>query len=161
VSGQRRRQSAPRGRTYDDYAGQARYGGGTYEPGYYEYGHPYDRDYQPEGGDDWWEEGTGGLFSPIRVLLGLLVIGAGAVVFYGMFLDRTPLQIPITVGGLAVLGLALVMLAFSSASGAASLGRRGYGGKALIAAIFGGLCAMAGFGSLAGAVVLGMLTASA
>jgi hypothetical protein len=133
------------------YAGQAAY---DYPQGYgdeYDYG-PY---------DGWWEEGTGGMFSPVRLLLGLLVLGAGAVALYGMFLDRTLLQMPITVSGLAVLGVALVLLGFSSARGAASLGRRGYGGRALLAALFGGLCVAAGAGSLAGAIVLGMLAMSA
>jgi len=148
----RRRPPTRHASGYGTYAGQDEY---AYAPGY-EPGYEYD--YGPDRADDWWEEGTGGLFSPVRLLLYLLVIGSGATAIYGMFIDRT---LPITVSGLAVLGLSLALLAFSAAHGAASLGRRGYGGRALLAALFGGLCAMGAAGSLAGAFVLGMLAASA
>jgi hypothetical protein len=129
----------------------------AYEAGPYGYDQPYP--YDPR--DDWWEEGTGGLFSPLRVVLGLLVIGSGLVALWAMFIAETDQQLPITIGSLAVLGLSLGLLALSSASGAANLGRRGYGGRALLAALFGGLCAMGSAGSLAGAITLGMIWLSA
>ncbi len=138
------------------YSAYTDYGSEDYGPGGAAYGaYPYDPS------DEWWEEGTGGMFSPVRVLLGLLVIVSGAATLYGMLFEEQPLQMPITVSGLAVLGLSLGLLALSSASGAASLGRRGYGGRALLAALFGGLCALGAAGALAGAVVLGMIALSA
>lgn len=160
-SGPRRRPPARPARSPGAYAGQAAYDHG-YEQGYgYEqpYGYEAESPYDPD--EEWWDRGTGGMFSPVRVLLFVLVVGAGAVALYGLFLDRTLLQMPIAVSGLAVLGLSSVLLGFSAAHGAANLGRRGYGGKALLAAIFGGLCAAGGLGSLAAAIVLGMLALSA
>lgn len=128
----------------------------------YEEGQPgYDQPYPFDPRDDWWEEGTGGMFSPLRVVLGVLVIGSGLAALWAMFIADTDQQLPITIGSLAVLGVSLGLLALSSASGAASLGRRGYGGRALLAALFGGLCAMGSAGSLAGAIALGMIWLSA
>lgn len=101
------------------------------------------------------------MFSPLRVVLGVLVIGSGLAALWAMFIADTDQQLPITIGSLAVLGVSLGLLALSSASGAASLGRRGYGGRALLAALFGGLCAMGSAGSLAGAIALGMIWLSA
>jgi hypothetical protein len=95
--------------------------------------------------------------TPARFLLVLLLIGSGAVAIYGMFFDRTRLQIPLTVSGLAVFGVGLVLLALMFARGAARLGRQGAGGRALLAALLGGLCAFGAAGSLAGAVILGIL----
>jgi len=163
MSGSRRRQPAG-GRRRGQERYQGGYGdagaqGGYAAPGYYEaYDEPPNAD---EGG--WYaeEKGTGGLFSPVRVTLGLLIIGSGVIALYGMFIDKTPLQLPLVVSGLAVLGFSLLLMAWSSASGALSLGRRGHGGKATLAALFGGLCALGAFGSLSGALVLGMLAASA
>lgn len=134
--------------------------------GYY----PYDYGYElPQGGtegyadydDDWDRVRPVRFFTPVRLLLFLLVLVSAAAALYGLFLDRTLLQMPITVSGLAVLGLALVILAFSSAGAAATLGRRGFGGRALLAAFFGGLCALGAAGSLSGAIILGLLAASA
>jgi len=152
-SGARRRPPARPASGHGAYAG-----GAAYE---YDYPQGYGGEYGYGPDDEWWEEGTGGLFSPVRVLLFLLIVGAGIAALYGMFLDRTPLQMPIAVSGLAVLGLAMVLLGFSAAHGAASLGRRGYGGRALLAALFGGLCVAGGLGALAAAIVLGMLALSA
>jgi hypothetical protein len=122
---------------------------------------------RPAGGyeDEWYEDESderdprrrGRLVTPARFLLVLLLIGSGAVAIYGMFFDRTRLQIPLTVSGLAVFGVGLVLLALMFARGAARLGRQGAGGRALLAALLGGLCAFGAAGSLAGAVILGIL----
>jgi hypothetical protein len=98
--------------------------------------------------------------TPTRVFLVLLLIGSGAVAVYGVFFDRTPLQIPLAVSGLAVFGTTLVVLALVAARAAARLGRDGAGGKAVLAALFGGLCAFGAAGSLAVALVLGILVVS-
>jgi hypothetical protein len=131
----------------DSYAGA-----GPYE---YSYGEPAGYE------DDWWRDEPGRMLNPVRILLVILVIGSGAVALYGMFLDRTRLQMPLTVSGFAVLAMSLGFLSLSAARGAAGLGRRGYGGRALGAALFGGLCAMGAAGSLAAAIILGLLAASA
>lgn len=111
--------------------------------------------------DDWAEpeRRAGGerLFTPVRLLLLLLVFIAAAVTAYGLFVDKSSLQLPITVSGLAVLGVALGLLAFSSAAAAAGFGRQGRLGWALLIAFFGGLCAIAAAGSLGAGLVLGIL----
>jgi hypothetical protein len=166
MSGSRRRQpSQPRRGSQPHYRPTP----GYYDPRYDHGGYPPPAEYSaaydvpPNEGEGWYsqERGTGGLFSPLRVTLWLLIIGSAAIALYGMFIDKTTLQIPLTVSGLAVLGISLALMAWSSARGAASLGRRGYGGKALIAALFGGICALGAAGALSGAFVLGMLAASA
>ena len=112
--------------------------------------------------DDWeWEDERSrrvGLISPARVLLTLLVLFAGGVALYG-FLDRTALQLTIIVVGLGLLGVALLILSLSLARAAAQLGRQGSGGKALFAALLGGICILGAAGALSGAIVLGMLSA--
>ena len=126
----------------------------AYHPGAYDpaTGYPYE--------DVEWNEPRprGRTVTPARFLLVLVLLVAGAVALYGMFFDRTPLQIPIAVSGLTVFGIALVAMALVAARSAASLGRTGSGGRAFLAAIFGGLCALGAAGSLAGAFVLGILT---
>ena len=120
---------------------------------------PYGGAYE---GEAWYEdERPARTVTPARVLLFLLAVIAGAVALYGAFLDRTPLQIPLTVSGLAVLGVTLLLLALASARSAAALGRSGSGGRAFLAAFFGGLCALGASGSLAGAIVLGIVALSA
>jgi hypothetical protein len=127
------------------------------------YGQPYGDPYAPGYEDEWYEDEPprrGRLVTPARFLLVLLLIGSGGVALYGVFFDRTRLQIPLTVSGLAVFGVCLALLALMFARGAASLGRRGSGGKAFLAALLGGVCALGAAGSLAGAVVLGILAAA-
>ncbi len=112
--------------------------------------------------DDWYETTPQRrrFVTPTRVFLVLLLIGSGAVAVYGVFFDRTPLQIPLAVSGLAVFGTTLIVLALVAARAAARLGRDGAGGKAVLAALFGGLCAFGAAGSLAAALVLGILVVS-
>jgi hypothetical protein len=110
--------------------------------------------------DDWDEpvrrtRGTR-LLTPLRLLLAVLVAIAGAATLYGL-LDKSALQIPIAMSGMAVLGVALGLLAFSSAAAVIGLGREGRVGLALLVAFFGGLCAFGAAGSLGGALILGML----
>lgn len=119
----------------------------------------YDEDATDYGADyDEYEEPSYRVISPIRLLLALFIVAAGAVAFFGIVIQP---QLPLAVSGLGVMGLALGMLAISLAAAAAALGRRGEGGRALLAALFGGLCALAGAGALGAAIVLGLLAASA
>lgn len=122
---------------------------------------PYrpDEAYDDEDGD--WDEPRPRrvrLLTPARVMLFLLVVVAGVVALYG-FLDRTALQLTIIIVGLGLLGVALLLLSLSLARAAAQLGRRGSGGKALLAALIGGFCILGAAGSLSGAIVLAMITA--
>jgi hypothetical protein len=147
-----------------------RYGNGTrYARG--AYADPYPAYYRGDGWDgdtlaaqawaeDAWaeeDEPRPRVITPGRILLFLLLIASGGVALYGIFLDRTPLQIPLTVSGLAIFGVLLAVLALVSARVAAALGRTGSAGRAFIAAFFGGLCAFGAAGSLAGALVLGIV----
>lgn len=107
---------------------------------------------------DEYEEPSYRLISPFRLLLALLIAASGAVAFFGIVIQP---QLPLAVSGLGVMGVALGLLAISLAGAAAALGRRGSGGRALLAALFGGLCALSGAGALSAAIVLGLLAAGA
>jgi hypothetical protein len=105
---------------------------------------------------DEYEEPRYRVISPFRLMLVLLIAAAGAVAFFGIVIQP---QLPLAVSGLGVMGVALGLLAFSLAGAAAALGRRGQGGRSLLAALFGGICALAGAGALSAAIVLGLLAA--
>ena len=90
-----------------------------------------------------------------RALLLLLIVGSGAVVIYGLFVDTSN---PLIVSGLAVGGIASGLLGFSLAGSAIRLGEHGRGWRALGTAFVGGLFVMGAAGALAGAIVLGILT---
>ena len=93
-----------------------------------------------------------------RVMLLVLMVGAAAVAMYGLLLDTSPTRLPLVVSGLAVLGITAGLFGFSLAGSATRFGRNGHGGRALGAAFLGGLFVMGACGSLAGAIVLGILT---
>ena len=125
-------------------------------------------DWQPAQGDRWddWDEyedrrprGRVGLVSPLRVLLFLVVLIAGGVTFYGLFMEQSAAQLPMSIAGLAMLGISSFLLAISLARAAAQIGRRGRGGKALLAALLGGFFILTAAGATAGAIVLAMLVA--
>jgi hypothetical protein len=93
-----------------------------------------------------------------RVMLIVLMIGAGAVALYGLLVDTSATRLPLVVSGLFVGGLAAGIFGFSLAGSAVRLGSSGRGGRALGAAFLGGLFVMGACGALAGAIVLGILT---
>jgi hypothetical protein len=99
-----------------------------------------------------------GLLTPVRLLLALVVVGASVVGLYGLVVTR---NLPMTVSGLTVAGIGLAALSIVAAAAAVRAGRNGAGGRALGAALFGGLCALAASGALAMAIVFGLLAASA
>jgi hypothetical protein len=123
------------------------------------YPEPYYPDEAYDDDADWDDERPRRvrLITPWRVLLFLLAVACGLVALYG-FLDRTAMQITIIIVGLGLLGVALLLLSLSLARAAAQLGRQGSGGRAMVAALFGGLCILGAAGALSGAIVLGMLT---
>lgn len=96
----------------------------------------------------------------VRAMLLVLVIGAMAVALYGLLVDTSGLRLPMIVSGLAVVGIASGVLGFSLAGSAIRLGERERGGRALLVAFIGGLFVMGAAGALAGAIVLGILTAA-
>lgn len=96
----------------------------------------------------------------LRAMLLVLVVGALALALYGLFIDTSSLRLPMVVSGLAVVGIAAGLLGFSLAGSAIRLGERGRLGRALLVAFVGGLFVMGAAGALAGAIVLGILTAA-
>lgn len=93
-----------------------------------------------------------------RAMLLVLMVGAGAVALYGLLVDNSGVRLPMVVSGLAVGGIAAGLLGFSLASSAVRLGEQQRLGRALLTAFVGGLLVMGAAGSLAGAIVLGILT---
>jgi hypothetical protein len=91
-------------------------------------------------------------------LLLVLIVGASAIVLYGVLIDTSGLRLPMIVSGFAVLGIASGILGFSLATAAVRLGQHGRGWAALGLAFAGGLFVLVAAGSLAGAIVLGILT---
>ena len=99
--------------------------------------------------------------NPLRAVLVVLVVGAGIVVAYSLFVDSSSAKLPLMVSSLAVLGIALGLLGFALASSAVRLGQVGHGIAALGVAFVGGLCVLGAAGSVAAAIVLGILAAGA
>jgi len=130
------------------------------------YGHPYDpapahgrsfaaADYDED--DDYDERPRarrGRLVTPTRLLLALAFVGSGIAALYGLFVVRS---LPITISSLVVLGMSAGLLGFIAGAASIGLGRDGRGGRAVLAALFGGVMLMGASGSLAAALVLGLL----
>lgn len=95
--------------------------------------------------------------TPLRIALWVLAIGAAIVVAFALFVDSSPTKLPLLVASLAVLGIAMGALGFSLAGAAARSGEDGRLGRALATAFVGGLFVLAAAGSLAMAIVLGIL----
>jgi len=99
--------------------------------------------------------------TPLRVMLFVLAAGAAGVVLYGLFVETSTLKLPLIVSGLAVTAICLGILGFAMAGSAARMGESGRGGRALLTAFVGGLFVLAAAGSLAAAIVLGILAGAA
>jgi hypothetical protein len=84
------------------------------------------------------------------------IVGSMAFVGYGL-IRRDRAQIPLLAAGLVILGLTLVGAGFWAARAAYLDARRGHTGAAFIGALFGGMCVLAGSGSLATAIVLALI----
>ena len=69
--------------------------------------------------------------SILRVMLVVLMIGAGAIALYGLLVDTSPARLPLVVSGLAVGGIAAGIFGFSLAGSAVRLGQSGCGGRAI------------------------------
>ena len=99
--------------------------------------------------------------SPLKVMLFALAVLAGLVVLYGLFAESGALKLPLIVSGLAVMAISLGLLGFALAGSAVSLGESGRSGRALVTAFVGGLFVLVAAGSLAAAIVLGILAGAA
>lgn len=103
---------------------------------------------------------TTGRSWPAALLFLLAALAGAAVVSYGVLVDRGAAQIPIIVSGLTVSGLSLVVLGFVGAAAALGNGRAGRVGRALVWALFGGVCLVGAAGCLGGAIVLALVWTS-
>ena len=96
--------------------------------------------------------------SVVRLVVVLLLLGSGAVAFYGLVLDRSGQNIAFTVAGLAVFGVSLAFIAAWFLARALSDARWGRSGGAIVGAVAGGLFAIASAMALAAASVFFILT---
>jgi hypothetical protein len=96
--------------------------------------------------------------TPVRLVLIATVLISGAVAAFGLVAAKS---VPMIVSGTAVLGISLILLGLIAAGTVVRAGKRGDGALAFAAAVFGGLCMLGAAGSLAIAIVLGLLAASA
>jgi hypothetical protein len=99
--------------------------------------------------------------TPARFVFAVALVAAGGAAAYGLFIDRSGRSIPLTVAGLAVLGVTLAMLSLWLARGGVRAGRSGGFLRALAAAFIGGVCALAASAALGAAVIFGLLSISA
>lgn len=95
-----------------------------------------------------------GLLRPSRVLLTIAIVVSLAIVAYGLFLDRSGRTVVIGIVGLVMLGLSLIITAFTSLRGGIDASRQGAMGRSVAIASFGGLCALGAAASLASAWIL-------
>jgi hypothetical protein len=100
---------------------------------------------------------TAPVIRPTRVLLLIALAISAGVVFYGFFIERGVLQVPILVVGLAMLGISFLLTALASLRGGIRVARHGSRLASAGLAFFGGLCALGAAGSLASALILANL----
>jgi hypothetical protein len=98
--------------------------------------------------------------TPLRMILVVLAVAAGFVVVYTLFIDSSALKLPLLVSSLAVLAICLGILGFGLAGTAVRLSEDGRGGMGVLTAFIGGLFVLIACGSLAGAIILGILAAA-
>lgn len=96
--------------------------------------------------------------TPLRAMLAALAVIATGVVLYGLLVDNSGLKLPLVVSGLAVMAISLSILGFALAGSAVRAGENRRAGRALMLAFVGGSFVMVAAGSLAAAIVLGILT---
>jgi len=96
--------------------------------------------------------------TPFRVVLLIALLGSAAVAAYSLLVARGSQSIAITVAALAVLGVTMALLSLTLAAGAVRAGRDGYGVRAILGGLFGGLFALGASGALAAAVIFALLS---
>jgi hypothetical protein len=95
---------------------------------------------------------------PVRLAIILVLVASGAVVFYGLLLDRSGQNVAFTVAGLAVMGGTLAFVAAWFLGRALTAARDGRSGPAITGGALGGLRAIGSAGCLAAASVFAILT---
>jgi hypothetical protein len=96
--------------------------------------------------------------TPGRIATIVVLLASGAVVFYGLLLDRSGQNVAFTVAGLAVMGGTLAFVAAWFLGRALAAARQGRGAPAITGAALGGFCAIGAAGCLAAASVFAILT---
>ena len=107
------------------------------------------------------EDGRQPRITPFRFGAAVALVGSLLLTAYAFFVERTALQIPIMISGLAVLGATLAVLAFSGALRATHAAESGRSASAFWSALLGGLCALGAAGALGSAVVFTLIWVSA
>ncbi len=97
--------------------------------------------------------------TPLRWVLWIFAIGSGLLSAFALFIDSSPTKLPLLVASLSVFGITIGILGFILAGSAARTGEDERLGRALGLAFVAGLFVLAAAGSLAMALVLGILAA--
>ena len=95
--------------------------------------------------------------TPVRLVLIVAFIGSAAVAAYSLLIARGAQSIAVTVAALAVLGATMALISLGLAAGSVRAGRDGYGGRAIVGGLFGGLFALGASGAMAAAVIFALL----
>jgi hypothetical protein len=94
--------------------------------------------------------------SPLRVTLVIALLGGLGFLAYAI-LVRDQLQVPLMASGFAVIGIVFAAMAVLAVISVIRSGREGRDGMAVLAALFGGLIAVAALMSLAAAVIMSLI----
>jgi hypothetical protein len=94
--------------------------------------------------------------TPIRVCIAIALAGSVALAVYA-FVTRDNSQIPLLTTSATILGIVLIVIAVAGASATYRAARDGQAGRAVVMAIAGGIAAIAAAGTLAVAMILGLL----
>ncbi len=97
--------------------------------------------------------------TPLRVTLGIALVGSLVIVAYGL-LARDSTQLPMLTAGEAISGVVFGLLALAGAYAAYQNASAGRNGRAVVYAVLGGIAAVAAAGSIAAAVILGLVIRS-
>jgi hypothetical protein len=95
--------------------------------------------------------------TPLRIVLTVIAIGAAVVAVFALFVDSADTKLPLLVASLCVFGISLGVLGFSLAGTSVRIGEDGRMGRALLTAFIAGVFVLVAAGSLAMAIVLGIL----
>ena len=94
--------------------------------------------------------------TPLRVTLGVALLGALFVVVYGL-VARDATQIPMLTAGEFMTGIVFGLLALAGAWAAFSRARDGESGRALVYAMLGGIAALLAAGAFAAAIIQALI----